>query len=91
MLDRGLVLDNLRKYDTEKIKIGVLASHSALDVCDGAVEEGFTHPGRMPGRPGQDLYQIFQGVARPRRPGEAGHRRRCHHGQEVQGRHLEPP
>jgi 5-formaminoimidazole-4-carboxamide-1-(beta)-D-ribofuranosyl 5'-monophosphate synthetase len=42
MLDRGLVLDNLRKYDTEKIKIGVLASHSALDVCDGAVEEGFT-------------------------------------------------
>ncbi len=41
MLDRGIVLDNIRKYDTEKIKIGVLASHSALDVCDGAVEEGF--------------------------------------------------
>jgi len=29
-------------YDPKKIKIGCLASHSALDVADGACEEGFT-------------------------------------------------
>jgi 5-formaminoimidazole-4-carboxamide-1-(beta)-D-ribofuranosyl 5'-monophosphate synthetase len=31
----------LEKYDERKIKIGTIASHSALDVFDGAVEEGF--------------------------------------------------
>jgi 5-formaminoimidazole-4-carboxamide-1-(beta)-D-ribofuranosyl 5'-monophosphate synthetase len=31
----------LDKYDAKKIKIGTIASHSALDVFDGAVEEGF--------------------------------------------------
>lgn len=41
MIDRDTILDNLKGYDPRKIKIGVLASHSALDVCDGAVEEGF--------------------------------------------------
>ncbi|TFG57246.1 MAG: formate--phosphoribosylaminoimidazolecarboxamide ligase family protein [Methanomassiliicoccus sp.] len=41
MIDRETILGNLERYDPEKIKIGVLASHSALDVCDGAVEEGF--------------------------------------------------
>lgn len=29
----------MEKYDLQKAKIGVLASHSALDVCDGAIEE----------------------------------------------------
>ena len=41
MIDRDTILGKLEAYDPEKIKIGVLASHSALDVCDGAVEEGF--------------------------------------------------
>ncbi|MCX6650328.1 MAG: formate--phosphoribosylaminoimidazolecarboxamide ligase family protein [Methanomassiliicoccales archaeon] len=41
MIDRQSILANLERYDPKKIKIGVLASHSALDVCDGAVEEGF--------------------------------------------------
>ncbi|HXZ24047.1 MAG TPA: formate--phosphoribosylaminoimidazolecarboxamide ligase family protein [Methanomassiliicoccales archaeon] len=41
MISRARVLANLKKYDPEKIKIGVLGSHSALDVCDGAVDEGF--------------------------------------------------
>ncbi|HVO78146.1 MAG TPA: formate--phosphoribosylaminoimidazolecarboxamide ligase family protein, partial [Methanomassiliicoccales archaeon] len=31
----------MRHYKTDKIRIGVLGSHSALDVCDGAVDEGF--------------------------------------------------
>jgi len=41
VIDRGKVLNNLRRYRPDKIKIGVLGSHSALDVCDGAVNEGF--------------------------------------------------
>ncbi|OYT54216.1 MAG: 5-formaminoimidazole-4-carboxamide-1-(beta)-D-ribofuranosyl 5'-monophosphate synthetase [Candidatus Altiarchaeales archaeon ex4484_2] len=41
MLDRRVVFDNLRRYDLGKVKVGVLASHSALDVADGAIEEGF--------------------------------------------------
>jgi len=41
MITRDIVLRNLDKYTKDKIKIGVLGSHSALDTCDGAVEEGF--------------------------------------------------
>ncbi|HEX54990.1 MAG: 5-formaminoimidazole-4-carboxamide-1-(beta)-D-ribofuranosyl 5'-monophosphate synthetase [Candidatus Altiarchaeales archaeon] len=41
MIDRKIILENLDEYDPDKIKIGVLASHSALDVADGAIEEGF--------------------------------------------------
>jgi len=41
MLDRSVVFDIIDSYDLDKIKIGCIASHSALDVCDGAVEEGF--------------------------------------------------
>lgn len=44
MIDRREIIKLLSDYDHNKITIGVLASHSALDVCDGAVEEGFnTH------------------------------------------------
>lgn len=41
MISRERVLANLAKYSRKDIRIGVLASHSALDVCDGAVDEGF--------------------------------------------------
>ncbi len=41
MIDRQRILSVLEGYDLKKAKIGVVASHSALDVCDGAVEEGF--------------------------------------------------
>jgi 5-formaminoimidazole-4-carboxamide-1-(beta)-D-ribofuranosyl 5'-monophosphate synthetase len=41
MISRDRVLTNLDQYSKKQIKIGVLASHSALDVCDGAVDEGF--------------------------------------------------
>lgn len=41
MISRDEVLGNLEKYDLKKAKIGVVASHSALDTCDGAVSEGF--------------------------------------------------
>lgn len=41
MIGRKVVDDILKDYDLSKAKIGVLGSHSALDTCDGAVEEGF--------------------------------------------------
>ncbi|MCQ2086136.1 MAG: formate--phosphoribosylaminoimidazolecarboxamide ligase family protein [archaeon] len=41
MIDRDKILTNLRKYDLKNVKVGVIASHSALDVCDGAKSEGF--------------------------------------------------
>jgi len=40
-LDLNTVREKLDYYDFSKTKIGVVASHSALDVCDGAVDEGF--------------------------------------------------
>ena len=44
MIERKEITGVLAGYDLAKTTIGVLASHSALDVCDGAVEEGFrTH------------------------------------------------
>ncbi len=41
MIDRDVVLGNLEKYKLDEAKIGVLASHSALDTCEGAASEGF--------------------------------------------------
>ncbi|MDR0523255.1 MAG: formate--phosphoribosylaminoimidazolecarboxamide ligase family protein [Candidatus Methanoplasma sp.] len=41
MIDRSEVLETLGKYDLGRAKVGVVASHSALDTCDGAVSEGF--------------------------------------------------
>ncbi|MCL2032972.1 MAG: formate--phosphoribosylaminoimidazolecarboxamide ligase family protein [Methanomassiliicoccaceae archaeon] len=40
MISRDEVLANLDDYDLKKAKVGVVASHSALDTCDGAVSEG---------------------------------------------------
>ncbi len=41
MLDRKEIMEIVNRYDVNEIKIGMVASHSALDVCDGAVEEGY--------------------------------------------------
>ncbi len=41
MLSRETVFKVVDRMDLKKAKIGMVASHSALDVCDGAVEEGF--------------------------------------------------
>lgn len=41
MIDRKEIQDIARGYSTDDLKVGVVASHSALDTCDGAVEEGF--------------------------------------------------
>lgn len=41
MISRDEILANVEKYDLDKAKIGVVASHSALDTCDGAISEKF--------------------------------------------------
>ncbi|MFQ6012993.1 MAG: formate--phosphoribosylaminoimidazolecarboxamide ligase family protein [Thermoplasmata archaeon] len=41
MIAREEVWSVVKGYGSDEVTIGVLASHSALDVCDGAVEEGF--------------------------------------------------
>ncbi|ANF22679.1 formate--phosphoribosylaminoimidazolecarboxamide ligase family protein [Thermococcus piezophilus] len=40
MISREEILEVLEKYDLEKITVGVIGSHSALDIADGANEEG---------------------------------------------------
>ena len=39
MISREEILGIIEKYDPEKITVGVLGSHSALDIADGAKEE----------------------------------------------------
>lgn len=41
MIDRERIFKAVESYNLKKAKLGMVASHSALDVCDGAVEEGF--------------------------------------------------
>ena len=41
MINRKDIIEIIEGYDTDNIKIGSVASHSALDIFDGAVEEGF--------------------------------------------------
>lgn len=38
---REQILEVLERYDKENIRIGAIGSHSALDIADGAKEEGF--------------------------------------------------
>ena len=40
MIDRERVLKVLEGYDDGPLAVGIIGSHSALDVCDGAAEEG---------------------------------------------------
>jgi 5-formaminoimidazole-4-carboxamide-1-(beta)-D-ribofuranosyl 5'-monophosphate synthetase len=41
LIDRSKVLEVLEGYDLKNLRIGMIASHSALDTADGAVEENF--------------------------------------------------
>jgi len=42
MIERNEIADILEDYERLKLRIGMTASHSALDICDGAIEEGFS-------------------------------------------------
>ena len=41
MIDKNEIADIIEEYDRLKLRVGMTASHSALDICDGAIEEGF--------------------------------------------------
>jgi len=41
MIDREAIVEVLERYDSSGIRIATIGSHSALDICDGAVEEDF--------------------------------------------------
>ncbi|HYV08194.1 MAG TPA: DUF1246 domain-containing protein, partial [Thermoplasmata archaeon] len=41
MIEREAIVEILEGYDPSAIRVASIGSHSALDVCDGAVEEGF--------------------------------------------------
>jgi len=41
MIKREKIQELVNSYDKEKITIGVLGGHSALDVCRGAKKLGF--------------------------------------------------
>ena len=41
MIDNAEIQTILEEHDRLKLRIGMTASHSALDICDGAIEEGF--------------------------------------------------
>ncbi|DAC13002.1 MAG TPA: DUF1246 domain-containing protein, partial [Candidatus Poseidoniales archaeon] len=42
MIERSEIAKILENYERLRLRIGVTASHSALDICDGAIEEGFS-------------------------------------------------
>ena len=42
MIERNEIAGILEEYERLKLRIGMTASHSALDICDGAIEEGFS-------------------------------------------------
>ena len=42
MISRSEIASILEGYDLSMAKVGMIASHSALDVCDGAKDEGFS-------------------------------------------------
>ena len=41
MIGQDEIAAIIEEYDSLKLRIGMTASHSALDICDGAIEEGF--------------------------------------------------
>ena len=41
MISKDQIANIMEDYDSLKLRIGMTASHSALDICDGAIEEGF--------------------------------------------------
>jgi len=41
MIQKDEIAGIIEDYERLKLRIGMTASHSALDICDGAIEEGF--------------------------------------------------
>ena len=41
MIGKDAIAGIIEDYERLKLRVGMTASHSALDICDGAIEEGF--------------------------------------------------
>jgi len=41
MIGKDTIAGIIEDYERLKLRVGMTASHSALDICDGAIEEGF--------------------------------------------------
>jgi len=41
VIERAAIVEILEGYEPSSVRIATIGSHSALDVCDGAIEEGF--------------------------------------------------
>jgi len=41
MIEKDEIAGIIEDYERLKLRVGMTASHSALDICDGAIEEGF--------------------------------------------------
>lgn len=41
MINKDEIAGIIEDYERLKLRVGMTASHSALDICDGAIEEGF--------------------------------------------------
>ena len=50
----------IKKYNPEEIRIGVLGSHSALEIASGAKQEGLRNRSRMPEGQRKNLHKILQ-------------------------------
>src|SRR5207249_12312497 len=69
MIDREAIVEVLERYNPSGIQVATIGSHSALDVCDGAVEEGFRtfvvcERGRIPGPALREPHPAPDGGAR---------------------------
>ena len=78
MITRDDIAGIVENYDRMKLRVGMTASHSALDICDGAIEEGF-HRGVLQRGARKDLREVLPQRAqrlrsRPTRHGGQGHR-----------------
>ena len=60
MIGKSDIAAIVDEYDRLKLRIGMTASHSALDICDGAIEEGFPHRCVLQRRSSQDLCKLLQ-------------------------------
>ena len=63
MLQRDDIAAIIEEYDRMKLRIGMTASHSALDICDGGIEEGFPTVAYCQDGARQDIFTIFQNQA----------------------------
>ena len=61
-VDKDTLASWLADYDKDKLTIGVVASHSSLQILHGARKEGFRTLGIAVGENRRKIYQAFPGA-----------------------------